>query len=219
MKLINTNTPLFCRKQMTFDIQSHPSIWRIHWQIGSITIFSTFYTRLDQACIVWGLISGVIFLTAQYLPISWCTQAVLWSGLTVIGAVSTISLTWFRVQLERLNWVLYSWMILMLGGLVVTDLSIFLGWGDVLMHLCSMWLGLVALGYLVNGWLMRSHTFIITGIVHLLSILILPYVGPWQFAATGIVMGVSVLLLAEFRWDMQQTIDFNILTPEQKQYI
>lgn len=218
MRFFNFNLPLFCRKKVTLDIQTLPSIWQIHWQIGSIT-FSTFYTRLDQACILWGLISAVIFITAQFIPINWCIQAVFWSALTLSGIGCMVRLTWFRVKLERLNKVLYYWITLILAGLVLTDLSIFLGWGNILMRLCPMWLGLVALGYLGNGFLMQSFTFSMTGIMHLLSILILPYVGSWQFMTTGIVMGVSVLLLAEFRWDTPHTIDVNLLTPEQKRYI
>jgi hypothetical protein len=41
----------------------------------------------------------------------------------------------------------------------------------------------------------------IIGLIHLLGIAILPYVGSWQFLATGIIMGGSVLVLAEFQWD------------------
>jgi hypothetical protein len=43
------------------------------------------------------------------------------------------------------------------------------------------------------------------GLVHLLSIWILPYVGSWQFLTTGIIMGGCVLLLAEFQWDSSGT--------------
>ncbi|NEQ25840.1 MAG: hypothetical protein F6K28_43650, partial [Microcoleus sp. SIO2G3] len=90
---------------------------------------------------------------------------------------------------------------LMLFGLVVTDLGIFLGWPEVLMNLCPLWLGLIALGYFCTGVVMRSRTLMLTGLVHLLSIWILPYCGAWQFLATGIITGGSVLLLAEFQWD------------------
>jgi hypothetical protein len=93
----------------------------------------------------------------------------------------------------------------MVLGLVITDLSIFLGWGDVLMYLCPLWLGLVAIGYFCTGVGMRSRTLMLLGLVHLLSIWILPYVGSWQFLTTGIIMGGSVLLLAEFQWDSSGT--------------
>jgi len=111
----------------------------------------------------------------------------------------TLTPSWLRK--EGLGWILDSWIGLMLFGVVITDLGIFLGWGWVLMNLCPLWLGLVAIGYLCTGVGMRSRTLILTALVHLLSIPILPYVGTWQFLTTGIIMGGSVLLLAEFQWD------------------
>jgi hypothetical protein len=201
MTFFNPNAPLLCKKPNVLDFPETPGLWRFHWQVGNITLFSAFYTRLDQACIVWGVISTVIFVTAQFLPVSWLTQCIWWSALSLIGTVGMIALTpsWLRV--EGLGWVLDSWIILMLLGVVITDLSIVLSWGQVLMHLCPLWLGLVALGYLCTGVGMRSRTLILTALVHLLSIGILPYFAAWQFLATGIIMGGSVLLLAEFQWD------------------
>jgi hypothetical protein len=201
MTFFNPNAPLLCRKPGALDFPEVPGLWRFHWQIGNFTLFSRFYTRLDQACIVWGLISTVIFAIAQFFPISWVTQAIWWSVLSVIGTVAMIALTpsWLRV--EGLGWILDSWIFLMLLGVVITDLGIFLNWGTVLMYLCPLWLGLVAIGYVCTGVGMRSRTLILMGLVHLLSIGILPYVGSWQFLTTGIIMGGSVLLLAEFQWD------------------
>jgi hypothetical protein len=204
MTFFNPNAPLLCRKQSVLELPPLPGLWRFHWQIGSLTLFSSFYTQLDQACILWGVLSTVIFVTAQFFPISWVTQAVWWSALSVMGTVGMVALTpsWLK---EELGWIVYSWVILMGLGVIITDLSIFLGWGEVLMYLCPLWLGLVALGYLCTGLGMRSRTLILTGLIHLLSIGILPYVGTWQFLATGIVMGGSVLLLAEFQWDSSGT--------------
>ena len=201
MTFFNPNVPLLCQKPGALDFPDVPGLWRFHWQIGNFTLFSRFYTRLDQACIVWGLISTVIFAIAQFFPISWVTQAIWWSVLSVIGTVAMIALTpsWLRV--EGLGWILDSWIFLMLLGVVITDLGIFLNWGTVLMYLCPLWLGLVAIGYVCTGVGMRSRALILMGLVHLLSIGILPYVGSWQFLTTGIIMGGSVLLLAEFQWD------------------
>jgi hypothetical protein len=146
MTFFNPNAPLLCKKQNVLELPDMPGLWRCHWQVGNLTIFSTFYTRLDQACILWGVISILIFVTAQFFPISWMTQAVWWSLLSLVGTLGMVVLTpsWLRV--EGLGWVLYSWVILMLLGLVVTDLGIFLGWGEVLNNLCPLWLGLIALG-------------------------------------------------------------------------
>ncbi|HAA31423.1 MAG TPA: hypothetical protein DCE56_31555 [Cyanobacteria bacterium UBA8553] len=200
MTFFNPSAPLLCRKQNVLELPDVPGVWRFHWQIGNVTLFSSFYTQLDQACIVWGVISAVIFVTAQFVPVSWMTQAVWWSALSVIGTVGMVALTpsWLK---QELGWVVYSWIILMLLGVVITDLSIFLGWGEVLSNLCPLWLGLIGVGYLCTGVGMRSRTLILTALVHLLSIWVLPYFGSWQFLATGVITGGTVLLLAEFQWD------------------
>jgi hypothetical protein len=200
MSFFNPKAPLLCRKQNVLELPDLPGVWRCHWQVGNITLFSTFYTQLDQACIVWGVISIIIFGTAQFLTLSWMTQAVWWSALSLIGTVGMVALTpsWLK---QELGWVIYSWIILMLLGVVITDLSIFLSWGEVLMNLCPLWLGLIALGYLCTGIGMRSRALMLTAIVHLLSIWILPYVGSWQFLATGVITGGSSLMLAELQWD------------------
>lgn len=205
MSFFNPNVPLLCRKQSVFELPPVPGLWRFHWQLGSSIVFSTFYTRLDQACLLWAVISLVIFGTAQFFPISWLTQAVWWSILSVIGTVGMVVLTpsWFRE--EGLGWIVDSWVILMGLGVIITDLSIFLGWGEVIMQLCPLWLGLTAIGYLCTGVGMRSRALILTGFIHLFSIGILPYVGCWQFLTTGIIMGGSVFLLAEFQWDSSGT--------------
>lgn len=201
MTYFNPNAPLLSQKQNVLELPDIPGLWRCHWQVGNLTLVSTFYTPLDQVCLIWGVISLVIFATAQFFPISWMTQAVWWSALSLIGTGIMVALTPSWLREDGLGWVLDSWVALMLLGLVLTDLGIFLGWGEVLMHLCPLWLGLVALGYLSTGLGMRSRTLILTGLVHLLCIGILPYVGAMEFLATGIIMGGSSILLAVFQWD------------------
>ncbi|HEY9750532.1 MAG TPA: hypothetical protein V6C63_17755, partial [Allocoleopsis sp.] len=83
----NFDIPLLRLKESAFAIEDLPGLWRIHWQVGEQTIVSTFYTRIDQACILWGVISIAIFVTAHFLPISWSLQAIFWSVLTVVGTV------------------------------------------------------------------------------------------------------------------------------------
>jgi len=55
-------------------------------------------------------------------------QAGLWSVLGLVGTAAMVSMTYSSVKIERLTLVLYGWVILMLLGLVLTDLGIFLGW-------------------------------------------------------------------------------------------
>ena len=201
MNFFNPNAPLLCLKPNVLALPDSPGLWRCHWQMGSITLVSTFYTPLDQVCLIWGAISIGIFATAQFSPISWSSQAVWWSILTLMGTVGMVVLTPPWLRKDGLGWVVDSWSFLMLLGVALTDLSIFLGWGEVLMRLCPLWLGLVALGYIGTGLGMRSRTLIITGLVHLVAIGTLPYVGAMQFLATGIIMGGSSILLAVFQWD------------------
>ena len=218
MTFFNPTEPILRNKQESLDYQDRQGLLRIHIEIGDKTLISAFYTRIDQVFILWGLISGVIFITAQFLPISWVIQAVIWTALTLIGTSVMVFLTHFWVKVERLQWVLYCWVSLMLGGLVTTDLSIFLGWGEVLMRLCPLWLGLSAVGYFCTGVGMRSRAFILAGLVHVFGIAALPYTGSLQFLFTGIMMAVSLLMFAEVQWDMRPPIEYNLLTLEQKQF-
>ncbi len=216
MTFFNPTEPIIRSKQEQLDFQDRQGLLRFHLAIGNKTLISAFYTRIDQVFVVWGLICATIFLTAQFSPISWLVQAGFWSVLTLIGTVSMVVLTHFWVKVERLKWLLYCWVMLMVTGVVVTDLSIFLGWGEVLMNLCPMWLGLSAVGYFCTGIGMRSRAFILAGIVHLFAIILLPYVGGLQFITTGLVMAANLLMFAEVQWDMRPPISYNLLTREQK---
>lgn len=218
MTLFTPSEPLLRKKQQELDIQDLQGLWQFDWKIGSFTLVSKFYSRIDQAFILWGLVSSGIFATAQFLQVSWTTQAVWWSVLTLIGTVGMVNLTWYWAGVERLRWVVCCWVILMLAGLTLSDLGIFLGWGDVLMYLCPLWLGLSGIGYMCTGLGMRSRTLVLTGFVHLLGIAILPYCGAWQFLSTGIIMTISLLLLAELQWDMRPPIEYALLTAQQQQF-
>lgn len=201
MNFFNINTPIFQRKLSAFAIDDMPGLWRVHWQIGDIVLWSSFYTQHDQACMLWGCVSAAIFVTAQFVALSWTAQAILASIFTVVGLAGMVNLTWYFTKLDRLSWVLYGWIALMIVGMGLTDAGIFLHWGDVLLNLCPLWLGLSAIGYLLTGVIMQSRTFIVFGLVHLLAICALPHVGAWQQLTTGIVISSSVLLMAELQWD------------------
>ena len=218
MTFFNPSEPIIRSKQEALDFQDRQGLLSLDIKLGDKTLISVFYTRIDQVFILWGLISAAIFITAQFAPISWVIQAGLWSVLTLIGTMGMVVLTHFWVKVERLRWVLYFWVILMLTGVVLTDLSIFLSWGPILMRLCPMWMGLSALGYFGTGVGMRSRAFTLASIVHLLGIAVLPYLGGWQFLSTGIVMAVSLLMFAGVQWDMRPPIEYNLLTREQKQF-
>ncbi|MBH8567176.1 hypothetical protein I8748_34365 [Nostoc sp. CENA67] len=208
--------PLLRDKQEALDIQDLQGLVCLNLKVGSIRVFSGFYTRIDQVFILWGLICAGIFLTAQFLAISWDTQAIWWSTLTLVGSIAMVVLTWFWASVEKVRWLVYCWVILMLGGVVLTDLSIFLGWGEVLMRLCPLWLGLTSIGYLCTVLALRSRAFLLMALIHLLGMAIIPYFSEWQFFTTGLVMMISLLIMAELQWDMRPPIDSDLLTPEQK---
>lgn len=203
--LVPSFSSIFRKKVPTLEIENIPGIWLVNLRFGNVTIYSTFYTRIDQACLLWGIISLVIFITAQFFPLNWKQQAIMWSVISLIGTVGMVKLTRWWVRAEKLDWILDAWVILMVGGVILTDLSIFLGWGKMLIHLSDLWLGLVAIGYFFTAAGMRSRTFTLTGLLHLLGILLLPYFSGWQFLTTGIIMGGSVILLAELEWDSEGT--------------
>ncbi|WP_026732842.1 hypothetical protein [Fischerella sp. PCC 9605] len=201
MSFFNNSVPPLRRKQVIPNIHDSEELWLVNWQIGKIKLYSTFYTRIDQAFILWGILLIPMFATAQFFPFSWNLQAVVWSILSMIGTVKMFSWTQYWVKRRHVSWVLYCWVLLMLFGIILTDLGIFFGWGEVLLNLCPLWLGLSALGYLCTGLGVRSRTLIFIGTLHLLAIFILPYLASWQFLSTGALMVFCLLMLAELEWD------------------
>ena len=190
------------RKSLPLVLGDHQEPWHVQFQIGKHRLYSTYYSKIDLACMVWALLLIPMFVTPQFFCVSWTVQAGLWSAISLVGLAAMVGLSQYWVRVERVSWVLYLWVILMLAGLILTDLGIFLAWSWVLANLCSLWLWLVALGYLCTGLAVRSRAILATGFAHLLAIWVLPWVAGWQFLFTGAVMVLSLLVLAEFRWDM-----------------
>ncbi|MEG4497132.1 hypothetical protein QUB05_07775 [Microcoleus sp. F10-C6] len=207
MTFFNYSVPPLRRKQINIAVQDLEGIWHVQLPLGKDRFYSKFYTCLDRACLLWSLLLIPIFGTAQFFSVSWMLQAGLWSTLSLVGTASMVSWTYYWVKIERLTWVLYGWVILMLLALLLTDLAIFLSWGKVLANLCPLWLGMSGIGYLVTGLAVRSRALLATSLFHVLGILILPYTGGWYFLFTGAVMVFSLLVLAELQWDMRQPIN------------
>ncbi|MGD1856257.1 MAG: hypothetical protein ACFB2W_18605 [Leptolyngbyaceae cyanobacterium] len=172
-------------------------------QLGRPTqpFISTYLTRLDQALIVWGLVTAAIFLIADSYYFDWYTQAVVWSVLSCIVTLISGRLTWFWVTTRNQRWIVYSWSLLVIAGLGLTDYSIFSGWGTLLRHLCALWLGISAVGYIITGIGIRAQALIVIGIVHILTIGGLMLLPVSQFLITGMVMSISLFLLAGFHWE------------------
>jgi len=219
MQFLRSSEPLLRRKQHALDVQDLKGLLKLDLKIGNFQLLSGTYTRIDQVFLLWGVITAIIFLTAQFMPIAWHIQAIAWSILTLVGTAFMGWLAWCWVRIERLSWLIYLWGSLMLSGVILTDLGIFLGWGWVLMHLCSLWLVLSALGYVGMGLGMGSRTFLLVGGFHLCGIAVLPQMLGWQFLATGVLMAGSLLLLAEVQWDMRPPIEnYAFLTAEEQEF-
>lgn len=205
-------------KQAALDIQDLTGLLNIHWQIGNVTLFSAFYTRIDQVFVVWGGLALAIFTTAQFAPVSWHVQAIAWTIATAFGSVMMTRLAWYWVRVERLRWVVYLWAALMLGGLAITDYSIFAGWSLGLVNLCPLWLGLSAVGYIITGIGMRSRTFGVAGALHGLGIALLPWIPGWQFGVAGAIVAGTLLFLAEVQWDMRAPQVSPVLTETERAF-
>lgn len=162
MPFFNTAEPIFRAKQHALDFQDRQGLLKFQLSLRNRTLFSLIYTRIDQVFVFWGLISATIFFTAQFAPIDWVTQAIFWSVLTLIGTAGMVFLTYFWVRVERLQWLLYSWISLMLAGLAITDLGIFLPCGQILAHLCDLWLVLSGVGYVLTAIGLRSRAFVVS---------------------------------------------------------
>ena len=214
MTFFNYSVPLLRRKQLNIEVQDLEGLWQVQFPLGKERFYSKFYTCLDRPCLLWSLLLIPLFGTAQYFPVSWMLQAGLRSVLGLGGTAAIVSMTYSWVKIERVTWVLYGWVILMLLGLLLTDLGIFLSWEKVLPNLCPLWLAISGIGYLGTGFAARSRALLATSFFHLSGILILPYTSGWSFLFTGAVMVFSLLVLAELQWDMRHPINYAALTPQ-----
>ena len=207
MTFFNYSVPPLRRKQLNIEVQDLEGLWQVKFSLGKDRFYSQFYTCLDRTCLLWSLLLIPIFGTAQFFSLSWMLQAGLWSALSLVGTAAMVSMTYSWVKIERLIWVLYGWVILMLLGLLLTDVAIFLSWEKVLANLCPLWLGMSGIGYLGTGFAVRSRALLAASLFHLLGILIVPYTDGWSFLFTGTLMVFSLLVLAELQWDMRQPIN------------
>ena len=155
MTFFNYSVPPLRRKQLKLEVQDVEGLWQVQFSLGKDRFYSQFYTCLDRTCLLWSLLLIPIFGTAQFFSVSWMLQAGLWSALSLVGTAAMVSMTYSWVKIERLIWVLYGWVILMLLGLLLTDLAIFLSWGKVLANLGFLWLGMSGIGYLGTGFAVR----------------------------------------------------------------
>lgn len=202
MSFFKPQQPILQKKQLSFNPQQLVSLGCVKVTPLQFLNLSGIYTCIDQVMICWGIVAGIIFLSAQFLPINWTDQAIFWSIITLIAVIVMITLTHSWTSMEGIAWLLYGWVALMVIGVIVTDCSIVYHWGIILSHLSQFWLLLSAIGYGLTAWGVRSRAFVIATIIHTVSIFFLPWFGSWQFAITGLIMMSNLLIFAEGQWDM-----------------
>jgi len=104
--------------------------------------------------------------------------------------------------------------ILRLLGLLLTDWGIFFRLGKSVSESLSPVVENER-NWVFGDWIGRAIALlVVASFFHLSGILILPYTGGWSFLFTGAVMVFSLLVLAEFQWDMRHPINYAALTPE-----
>lgn len=197
------NVPLFQFKQDTVDPVDLHGVVRIRWGNPAKPFLSTYLTQLDQALLVWGGATAAIFLIAQFYAFSWTFQAVIWSVLSGVATLVSGKLGWFWVSSRRQRWILYTWSLVVLMGLLLTAYGIFAGLPMVLVNLCPVWLVLCAIGYFATGIGIQAPAFMLSGAVHLAIIPALVTFPAWQFFWTGVTMSGCLFCLALLQWDHQ----------------
>jgi hypothetical protein len=211
MTFFNYEVPLISRKLPVADVRVSSETWRLPEQLGYIFFLSSFYTRHDQVCLGWGVVAASIFAIAQFVSLSWFTQAMIASTLTGAGCLGMTWLARRYTKVEQLAWILYVWLMLMVVGTIVTDLSIWHGWSRVIIGLCPMWLGICGTGYLITGVGMRSRLILLCGGIHFLAIALILLTPSWQTLFTGVVISGSVMALAELQWDSNGVCNYKSL--------
>lgn len=161
------------------------------------------FTAIDQAFVIWGVITFAIFCFAQFSMLDWRIQAVIDSALTGVGVLTTSGITWKIANEEKLRWVIFLWAGLMGSGVIATTYGIFYSVVPILSNLCLLWLGLCAVGYGIMAVGMQSRCFTAACLVHGLAIAGLDYQTGWQFLASGFVMAFTLFFFSVVPWDMQ----------------
>jgi len=165
------------------------------------------FTEIDQAFLIWGALTLVMFSMGQFSTLNWATQAIADAVLTGIGIATTSGLTWAIASSAKLRWVILLWAVLMSAGTIATAYGIFYGSALILANLCLLWLGLCAAGYGVMAVGMRSRCFTAAFWVHLSAIIgftsTVAYTANWQFFSSGLVMASTLFFFSVVPWDME----------------
>ncbi|MEO1619808.1 MAG: hypothetical protein AAFU53_02110 [Cyanobacteria bacterium J06632_3] len=198
--LSNTRVP---RDSEALSMQDLNGLLKIHLNQRIQRLSDICFTEIDQAFLIWGVLTLAIFSLAQFSYLDWTTQAIADAVLTGIGIASTSGLTWKLASDEQLRWVIVLWAGFMATGVLITAYGIFYSIGFILLNLCPIWLALCALAYGIMAVGMRSHAFTAASLVHSVAILSLHHQPAWQFLTSGLVIALTLFFFSIVPWDMQ----------------
>ncbi len=193
--------PVFCFKRALPDLEERRGLIALRGSLPRGGLIETYFTRLDQALMLWGGVTAMIFGMAQFSGWDWRMQALSASVLTLSATLLTVGLTWHWATVKRARWVIGVWSALMVGAIALTDYGIVAGNGAILRHLCTGWLSVCAVGYFATGIGMESRALRYVTLVHLCTVPLARILLPWQFLLTGSVLTLSLWLLGTLQWD------------------
>ncbi len=196
--------------EQTSSMQTPGRVIKRHFTYRLHTLPRLCFTVIDQAFIVWGVVTLVIFSLAQFSTMSWTIQAIVDAALTGAGIAIASELTWVIASSARLRWVILLWAGLMALGTVATAYGIFYSSVLILSNLCVLWLGLCAVGYGAMAMGMQSRCFTAACLVHVGAIFLqkgffiaaLDYTSGCQFFTSGLVMALTLFFFSVVPWDM-----------------
>ena len=193
--------PIFCLKRDLPAPDERHGLIALNWFLFGSIHLKTYFTRLDQALMLWGGVTAIIFGTVQLSRLTWFTQAAIASILTLGATLATVGLAWGWATVKQARWVIGVWAVLMVGAIALNDYGVFTGNGLILRHLCCGWLGLCGVGYWVTAMGMRSRALAGVGLVHWVAIPVIGAMPSWQFSLTGSTLTLSLWLLGTLQWD------------------
>lgn len=196
--------------QPSISIQPSNGLLRFHPTHRLNALPQICFTEIDQAFLLWGALTVVIFSLGQFSPLSWSIQAIIDAALTGVGIALTSGITWAIACQAKLRWVVLLWALLMSAGTVATAYAIFYSGtfysgGLILANLCLLWLALCAAGYGVMSIGMQSRCFTAACLVHLAAIAGLSYLSSWQFFGSGLIMASTLFFFSVVPWDRQES--------------
>lgn len=165
-----------------------------------------YYTRLDQALMLWAIATAIIFFTAQFHAFDWHHQARVWSALSLASLGVTSIRAWPWAEALGLRWVTYLWTGIVLLGLGLTDYGVYRSVGPILLNLCPLWLGLCALGYGITAVGMGSRALMGIVAMHGLAIVGVKLWPTGLFGITGAAIAGSLLILGQLEWDHRASV-------------